>query len=113
MKLQTIKKRKDFVLSNKFGKKIFNKNFILQKYNQIEQDQPSLKFGFTATKRIGNAVKRNRAKRRMRALISLFLQENRLLFDDKSSYVIVAKKSLIKATFLDLRAEMEECLIKS
>jgi len=113
MKLQTIKKRKDFVLSNKFGKKIFNKNFILQKYNQIEQVQPSLKFGFTATKRIGNAVKRNRAKRRMRALISLFLQENRLLFDDKSSYVIVAKKSLIKAPFLDLRAEMKECLSKS
>jgi ribonuclease P protein component len=113
MKLQTIKKRKDFVLSNKFGKKISNKNFILQKYKQIEQDQPSLKFGFTATKRIGNAVKRNRAKRRMRALISLFLQENRLLFDDKSSYVIVAKKSLIKANFLDLRAEMKECLSKS
>ena len=113
MKLQTIKKRKDFVLSNKFGKKFFNKNFILQKYNQIEQDQPYLKFGFTATKRIGNAVKRNRAKRRMRALISLFLQENRLLFDDKSSYVIVAKKSLIKAPFLDLRAEMKECLSKS
>ena len=113
MKLQTIKKRKDFVLSNKFGKKIFNKNFIIQKYNQIEQDQPSLKFGFTATKRIGNAVKRNRAKRRMRALISLFLQENRLLFDDKSSYVIVAKKSLIQATFLDLRVEMKECLSKS
>ena len=113
MKLQTIKKRKDFVLSNKFGKKISNKNFILQKYQQIEQDQPSLKFGFTATKRIGNAVKRNRAKRRMRALISLFLQENRLLFDDKSSYVIVAKKSLIKATFLDLRVEMKECLSKS
>ena len=113
MKLQTIKKRKDFVLSNKFGKKISNKNFILQKYKQIEQDQPALKFGFTATKRIGNAVKRNRAKRRMRALISLFLQENRLLFDNKSSYVIVAKKSLIKATFLDLRAEMRECLSKS
>jgi len=113
MKLQTIKKRKDFVLSNKFGKKISNKNFILQKYKQIEPYQPSLKFGFTATKRIGNSVKRNRAKRRMRALISLFLQENRLLFDDKSSYVIVAKKSLIKATFLDLRAEMKECLSKS
>ena len=112
MKFQTIKKRKDFVLSNKFGKKFFNKNFILQIYNQIEQDQRSLKFGFTATKRIGNAVKRNRAKRRMRALISLFLKENRLLFDETSSYIIVAKKSLIKASFLDLRDEMKECLSK-
>ena len=39
MKLPTIKKRKDFVLSNKFGCKIFNKNFILQKYNQNEQNR--------------------------------------------------------------------------
>ena len=57
MKFQTIKKRRDFVLSNKFGKKFFNKNFILQKYNQIEQDQPSLKFGFTATKVIKQTKK--------------------------------------------------------
>jgi len=35
----------------------------------------------------------------MRALISLFLQENRLLFDDKSSYVIVAKKIFNKGYF--------------
>ncbi|MBL6679549.1 MAG: ribonuclease P protein component [Candidatus Puniceispirillales bacterium] len=113
MKLPTIKKRKDFVLSNKFGYKIFNKNFILQKYNQNEQKEPSLKFGFTATKRIGNAVHRNRAKRRMRALISLFLKENRLLFDHTSSYVLVAKKSLVKASFFDLKTEMKECLNKS
>ena len=32
MKLQTLKHRKDFVLSNKFAKKIFSKNFIIQKY---------------------------------------------------------------------------------
>jgi hypothetical protein len=49
----------------------------------------------------------------MRALISLFLKENRLLFDETSSYIIVAKKSLIKASFLDLKDEMKECLSKS
>ena len=112
MKIQTLKKRKDFVLSNKFGKKIFNKNFILQKFSPPDCTILDLKFGFTATKKIGNAVKRNRAKRRMRSLISLLLKERTYLFDDSSAYVLIAKKSLIRASFLDLKAEMKESLNK-
>ena len=112
MKIKTLKKRKDFVLSNKFGQKSFTKNFILQKISLPDQNNLDLMFGFTATKKIGNAVKRNRAKRRMRALISIFLKEKAYWFDDTSTYILIAKKSLIKASFLDLKAEMKECLDK-
>ena len=112
MKIKTLKKRKDFVLSNKFGQKSFNKNFIIQKFSLPNQNNLDLMFGFTATKKIGNAVKRNRAKRRMRALISIFLKEKAYWFDDTSTYILIAKKSLIKASFLDLKAEMKECLDK-
>ena len=112
MKIQTLKKRKDFVLANKFGKKIFNNNFILQKFSLSNDTCLDLKFGFTATKKIGNAVKRNRAKRRMRSLISAFLKDNGILFDHTSTYILIAKKSLIKASFLDLKVEMKECLNK-
>ena len=112
MKIKTLKKRKDFVLCNKFGQKSFNKNFILQKFSPTDQNNLDLMFGFTATKKIGNAVKRNRAKRRMRALISIFLKEKAYWFDDTSTYILIAKKSLIKASFLDLKGEMKECLDK-
>ena len=33
MKLVTLKKRRDFVLSNKHGQKTHNKNFRLKKFN--------------------------------------------------------------------------------
>ena len=112
MKIKTIKKRKDFVLSNNFGEKSFNKNFILQKFRPPNQTNFDLMFGFTATKKIGNAVKRNRAKRRMRSLISTFLKENDNLFDHTSTYILIAKKSLISVSFLDLKVEMKECLNK-
>ena len=112
MKLQTLKHRKDFVLSNKFAKKIFSKNFIIQKYTNSDSIDLNLKFGFTATKKIGNAVTRNRAKRRMRALVSMFVQENINSFDNKSSYVLVAKSSLNKALFINLYSEMQQCLNK-
>ena len=112
MKLQTLKKRKDFVLSNRFAKKIFSKNFIIQKYVNLEDKKACLKFGFTTTKKIGNAVSRNRAKRRMRALISRFVKENVSCFDDKCSYVLIAKSSLNKALFINLYSEMQQCLSK-
>ena len=110
MKLQTLKKRKNFILSNQFAKKCHSKNFILQKYKDPEQKNINLKFGFTATKRIGNAVYRNRAKRRMKALIILFLKNNLSSFDLSSSYVLIAKISLIQASFADLKNEMKHCL---
>ena len=112
MKLQTLKHRKDFVLSNKFAKKIYSKNFIIQKYTNSDSIDLNLKFGFTATKKIGNAVIRNRAKRRMRALVSRFVQEDINSFDNKSSYVLVAKSSLNKALFINLYSEMQQCLNK-
>jgi len=112
MKLQTLKHRKDFVLSNKFAKKIYSKNFIIQKYTNSDSIDLNLKFGFTATKKIGNAVVRNRAKRRMRALVSRFVKEDINFFDNKSSYVLVAKSSLNKALFINLYSEMQECLNK-
>ena len=87
MKLVTLKKRRDFVSSNKHGQKSHYPNFILQEYYNPNLSDQGLMFGFTATKRIGNAVKRNRAKRRMRALISSLLKEdNILLFYVASDY---------------------------
>ena len=112
MKLQTLKHRKDFVLSNKFAKKIYSKNFIIQKYTNSDSIDLNLKFGFTATKKIGNAVTRNRAKRRMRALVSRFVKEDINSFDNQSSYVLVAKSSLNKALFINLYSEMQQCLNK-
>ena len=112
MKLQTLIHRKDFVLSNKFAKKIFSKNFIIQKYTNSDSIDLNLKFGFTATKKIGNAVTRNRAKRRMRALVRRFVKEDKNSFDNTCSYVLVAKSSLNKALFINLYSEMQQCLNK-
>jgi ribonuclease P protein component len=110
MKIETLKKRKDFISSNKFGKKFYTNNFILQKNKDSNNEISNVRFGFTATKRIGNAVNRNRAKRRMRSLISLFLKNDISSFENGNSYVLIAKASLIKASFVNLKNEMKNCL---
>ena len=66
------------------------------------------KIGFTATKKIGNAVKRNRAKRRLRAL---FCEYSTLLKD--GTYIFVAKQSINEVSHQQLKNDFEKILNKS
>ncbi len=66
------------------------------------------KVGFTATKKIGNAVKRNRAKRRLRAL---FCEYSASLQD--GTYIFVAKQSINEVTHKQLKDDFEKILSKS
>ncbi|MFT7860723.1 MAG: ribonuclease P protein component [Sulfurimonas sp.] len=66
------------------------------------------KVGFTATKKIGNAVQRNRAKRRMRALFREFspqLQEG--------SYIFVAKAAILTTPYKNLQYEFQKVLTRA
>jgi len=56
------------------------------------------KVGFVASKKVGNAVHRNRAKRLLRAH---FIENIDLL--SKGSYVMVAKPALINESYLVVR----------
>lgn len=65
------------------------------------------KIGFTATKKLGNAVIRNRFKRRMRAL---FYQNSNILRD--GYYVLVAKKDLDTINFEILNNNFKKLVLK-
>src|SRR5689334_9947875 len=65
-RLSTIKRRADFLAANA-GKRTTTPGFILLVRNREDSD-PSMRVGFTVTKKIGGAVVRNRMKRRFRAL---------------------------------------------
>lgn len=61
--------------------------------------------GFTASKKIGNAVKRNFAKRRLRAL---FTELSNTLTE--GTYVFVAKKDILDCEFSKLRDDLSHAL---
>ena len=65
------------------------------------------KVGFVASKKVGNAVHRNRAKRLLRAH---FIENIDLL--SKGSYVLVAKPSIIGESFLKVRKSYLHALKK-
>lgn len=63
------------------------------------------KVGFTATKKIGNAVKRNRAKRRLRALFREFSPSLK-----DGTYIFVAKQAINEATHQQLINDFQKIL---
>ena len=60
--------------------------------------------GYTASKKIGNAVKRNKAKRVMRELARKIIIKGKI----NSYYVLIAKASLLEEKFNNLLIELEE-----
>ena len=62
--------------------------------------------GYTATKKIGNAVKRNKAKRIMRELAKKILIKGKT----NTYYVLIAKTSILDIKFKDLLEELENII---
>lgn len=62
----TIKKRADFLAANR-SRRFASRGFVLLVHNRNDSDL-SKRLGITVTKKIGNAVIRNRMKRRFKAL---------------------------------------------
>ena len=63
LRLETLKKRGDFLRAAR-ARRVVMPGFILQARSR-EDDGP-IRVGFTCSKKVGNAVARNRAKRRLR-----------------------------------------------
>src|SRR5215217_2036693 len=73
LRLVTLTKRADFLAANR-GKRAPMPGFVLL-VRPRSDDDPTMRVGFTVTKKIGNAVVRNRMKRRFRALSREILPE--------------------------------------
>lgn len=70
-KLITLTQRADFLRAAR-GPRKPTSGFILQIRNRRDDD-PSIRVGYTCSKKVGNAVARNRAKRRLREIARLTL----------------------------------------
>ena len=72
-------------------------------------DQPIVRAGFTATKRIGGAVERNRAKRRLREAARLLLPD---LASPGFDYVFVARGGVTTRPWPRLLDDVKSALIR-
>ena len=74
-----------------------------------EDDDPTIRVGITVTKKIGNAVVRNRMKRRFRALARDTLPEHGVSGAD---YVLIGRSGGVERDYASLAAELRRALKK-
>jgi ribonuclease P protein component len=100
--LKRLTKRSDFLRVQRANVKYVTPSLVVQCASNYSLWQTSARVGFTASKKIGNAVSRNFAKRRMRALISR--QSDTLV--EATDYVVIARQAMLVKKFSDIEAEM-------
>ncbi len=101
-----LKIRRDFVRASSGGR-VHGRSLSLQVYGRKVEDavRSCPRVGLTVTKKVGNAVERNRVKRRFREA----LRTPDLKTSPDHDYVIVARREALSAPFSKLVGEVKRC----
>ena len=102
-----IRKRADFLAANR-GKRYATPGFVLLVLDRKDAD-PAIRLGITITKKVGNAVVRNRMRRRFRELAREMLAEKGKAGAD---HILIGRDGGIERDFGELRAAMVKALGK-
>ncbi|MBT8471377.1 MAG: ribonuclease P protein component [Marinicaulis sp.] len=107
LKLSAIKARRDF-LALRGRKGVSTPGFLLLARENGENGC-DIRFGITVTKKLGNAVKRNRIKRRLRAVCRQILPEHAPPGRD---LVLIARQAAYDRNFEALLDDMKGALLR-
>ena len=106
VEISVLRRRADFVAANR-GLRNARPGFVL-----LTRPNEGLgkRFGVTVTKKIGNAVVRNRMKRRFRELLRAALPEEGLPGHD---HVLIGREGGVERDFATMRAELSQALARA
>lgn len=107
LKIQKLTKRSEFLACAQAPSSA--KGAVVVQARPRGDDTPLIRVGFTATKRIGGAVERNRAKRRMREAARAILPE---FARPGVDYVIIARGGVLKRPWVRLLDDVKSALLR-
>jgi ribonuclease P protein component len=106
-RLVRLKTRADFLRVAAARARAVRPGLILQAAPQPGETGLGLRVGYTASRRVGNAVARNRAKRRLRAVAAAVLTERGR---DGTDYVLIARAGTGARPYAELLADLAGAL---
>lgn len=98
-----LKSRPQF-LAVREGESRRGRTFLLEVLDRNAPDEPP-RVGFTVTKKQGNAVERNRMRRRLKEAVR---QSAGFAMKNGHDYVIVARREVLTVPFADMTAQLIE-----
>jgi len=104
--IERLKRRGQFLRAAR-GRRVVKPAFVLQIH---PRDDDRIGVGFTASRRIGNAVRRNRARRRLKEVARLHLPRHGLVGYD---HVLVARKAALERPFARIVADFVDACGKA
>jgi len=102
--MKTIPSRAGFLSARSKGKKALARGLVIQ---AVTRGSDEWRIGLTATKKIGNAVTRNRARRRMRALARDHLSP---MAKNGIDYVLIARHDTATANWQDMANGLQKAI---
>jgi ribonuclease P protein component len=105
---ERLRKRAEFLRVAAKGRKVPAPGLVLQALRRTD-DGPA-RVGFTVTKKVGNAVVRNRTRRRLKEATRLVLAAQRLSGVD---LVLIGREATRARAFTALRDDLRRALVKA
>lgn len=104
-----LKRRADFLRVAAVRRKWAAPGLILQAAPQPESPlaDAEIRVGFTASRKVGNAVKRNRARRRLKALVAEMIATGA---NPGLDLVLIARPATVDRPFDELRRDLQQSL---
>ena len=109
VKISSLSKNDEFKSLIK-GKRINNKYSTIFFKKLSGKNNKDLNISFVTQKKIGNAVKRNRIKRRLRNMINEAIEKIKINFE--YSYLILAKKNILEENYENIKTTLFKDFIK-
>lgn len=97
---ERIRRKSDFERVYDQGKKAVSSSFIL--YHYIDSTRQYRRLGITVSKKVGNAVTRNRCKRIIREIF----RKNKEKFPQGADVVVIVRREMASKRYSDVREEL-------
>ena len=104
-KLYIVRTTREFndIIEN--GNCIKNKCFVI---HYLNNNLPYDRFGISVSKKLGNAVFRNKYKRKMRSIIDNYKKN----YQKNMDYIIIIKSNYAEGSFLEIKESFENMIFK-
>jgi ribonuclease P protein component len=115
--MERLKRRTDFRAIAQDGARAPARAFVLQALRrgatgqdsgqESEQVSGKIRVGFTVSRQVGNAVERNRVRRRLREVVRL---KPETAFAPGYDYVLIGRRNALTCPFSDIARELDSAL---